>query len=73
MSAAPQYKAVIFKSMCLESHRGRCNSLFAARLDVSFGDLDVVGIGPVIADVSEMFYVYWNGRAAVTGSGPAQI
>ena len=61
--------------MCLESHRGRCSSLFATRLDVSFGDLDldVVGIGPVIADVSEMFYVYWNGRAAVTGSGPAQI
>ena len=47
--------------------------MFAARLDVSFGDLDVVGIGPVIADVSEMFYVYWNGRAAITGSGPAQI
>ena len=44
--------------MCIESHRVRCNSLFAAQLDVSFGDIDVVGIGPVVADVSEIFDVY---------------
>ena len=47
--------------------------MFAARLDFSFGDIDVVGIGPVVADVSEMFDVYWNSRAAVAGSEPAQI
>lgn len=38
---------------------------FSAGLDVNFGDLDVVGIGPVVADVSIMFDEYWNNRAAI--------
>ncbi|MBT8442819.1 MAG: phospholipase D family protein [Gammaproteobacteria bacterium] len=38
---------------------------FAAREDVNFGDADVVGIGPVVSDVSDMFDTYWNSRYAL--------
>ncbi|HEX5788388.1 MAG TPA: phospholipase D family protein [Woeseiaceae bacterium] len=38
---------------------------FAAREDVNFGDLDVIGIGPVVTDVSEMFDLYWNHETAL--------
>jgi len=31
----------------------------------TFGDLDVLGIGPVVQDVSSMFDTYWNHRAAL--------
>ena len=37
---------------------------FGAREDYKFGDLDVMGIGPVVQDVSDMFDSYWNHRAA---------
>ena len=38
---------------------------FAAREDMNFGDLDVVGFGPVVRDVSRMFDRYWNDELAV--------
>ncbi|MFW2404029.1 MAG: phospholipase D family protein [Gammaproteobacteria bacterium] len=38
---------------------------FAAREDVNFGDADVVAIGPVVREVSDMFDIYWNSRAAL--------
>jgi putative cardiolipin synthase len=38
---------------------------FAANEDTNFGDLDVLGLGPVARDVSEMFDLYWNHRLAV--------
>ena len=38
---------------------------FAARDDVNFGDVDVLAVGPVVRDVSQMFDTYWNHRAAV--------
>jgi len=37
---------------------------FAAREDVNFSDADVMAIGPVVRDVSNMFDTYWNYRAA---------
>jgi putative cardiolipin synthase len=37
---------------------------FAARDDVNFNDADVVCVGPVVPDVSNMFDLYWNHRAA---------
>ncbi len=37
---------------------------FGAREDAKFGDLDVIGIGPIVQDVSNMFDDYWNHRAA---------
>jgi phosphatidylserine/phosphatidylglycerophosphate/cardiolipin synthase-like enzyme len=32
---------------------------------MNFGDLDVVGFGPVVRDVSQMFDRYWNDELAV--------
>ena len=37
---------------------------FSARGDVNFGDVDVIGVGEVVSDVSNMFDTYWNYRAA---------
>jgi len=37
---------------------------FGAREDAKFGDLDVLGAGPVVQDVSNMFDDYWNHSAA---------
>jgi putative cardiolipin synthase len=37
---------------------------FGAREDAKFGDLDVMGVGPVVQDVSNMFDNYWNHAAA---------
>lgn len=38
---------------------------FGAPGSATFGDLDVIGIGPVVRDVSSMFDEYWNHRAAL--------
>ncbi len=35
---------------------------FGATEDVAFGDLDVIGVGPVVQDVSAMFDLYWNSQ-----------
>jgi len=45
--------------------RNIADEYFAARTDVNFSDLDVVGVGPIVADVSNMFDVFWNSRAAI--------
>lgn len=33
--------------------------------EVNFADLDILGIGPVVNDVSNMFDEYWNSHAAI--------
>ena len=38
---------------------------FAAREDVNFGDLDLLGFGPVARDVTAAFDEYWNDALAV--------
>jgi putative cardiolipin synthase len=40
--------------------RNIADEYFGAREDAKFGDLDVMGIGPVVNDVSNMFDSYWN-------------
>ncbi|MEH6551475.1 MAG: phospholipase D family protein [Pseudomonadales bacterium] len=40
--------------------RNIADEYFGAREDSKFADLDVLGIGPVVQDVSDMFDVYWN-------------
>ena len=45
--------------------RNIADEYFGAREDAKFGDLDVVGIGRVVADVSEMFDSYWNHETAL--------
>ena len=44
--------------------RNIADEYFGAREDAKFGDLDVVGIGPVVNDVSDMFDSYWNHERA---------
>jgi len=44
--------------------RNIADEYFGAREDAKFGDLDVVGIGPVVQDVSNMFDSYWNHERA---------
>ena len=38
---------------------------FGARSDVNFGDIDVMAVGPVVEEVSNMFDTYWNSRSAL--------
>ncbi len=45
--------------------RNIADEYFGAREDAKFGDLDVMGIGPVVQDVSAMFDTYWNHEAAL--------
>ena len=45
--------------------RNIADEYFGAREDAKFGDLDVMGIGPVVNDVSNMFDTYWNHERAV--------
>ncbi len=44
--------------------RNIADEYFGAREDAKFGDLDVLGIGPVVNDVSDMFDTYWNHERA---------
>ena len=45
--------------------RNIADEYFGAREDAKFGDLDVVAIGPVVQEVSNMFDTYWNHQAAL--------
>ena len=45
--------------------RNIADEYFGAREDAKFGDLDVLAIGPVVQEVSEMFDTYWNHEAAL--------
>ena len=45
--------------------RNIADEYFGARADARFGDLDVVGIGPVAKDVSHMFDSFWNHETAL--------
>ena len=44
--------------------RNIADEYFGAREDAKFGDLDVMGIGPVVNDVSDMFDSYWSHERA---------
>lgn len=46
--------------MTLIGGRNIADEYFGAREDAKFGDLDVVAIGPVVQEVSNMFDDYWN-------------
>ena len=45
--------------------RNIASEYFGADEGAKFGDLDVVGIGPVVQDVSNMFDTYWNHETAL--------
>jgi putative cardiolipin synthase len=44
--------------------RNIADEYFGAHGTVNFGDVDVMAIGPVVRDVSNMFDTYWNHKAA---------
>ena len=45
--------------------RNIADEYFGAREDAKFSDLDVIGIGPVVQDVSTMFDTFWNHETAI--------
>jgi len=45
--------------------RNIADEYFGAREDAKFDDLDVIGIGPIVRDVSKMFDTYWNHETAI--------
>jgi putative cardiolipin synthase len=45
--------------------RNIADEYFGVREDAKFGDLDVIGIGSVVQDVSNMFDTYWNHETAL--------
>lgn len=45
--------------------RNIADEYFGVREDSAFGDLDVVAIGPIVQDVSDMFDTYWNHETAL--------
>ena len=53
--------------------RNIADEYFGASKDVMFGDLDVLGIGPVVTDISDMFDTYWNHPAAMPIPGFARM
>ena len=49
--------------------RNIADEYFGVREDSAFGDLDVIGIGPVVQDVTYMFDTYWQHDTAVPLAG----
>jgi cardiolipin synthase C len=45
------------------------NEYFGAGNDVLFADLDVLAVGPVVAEVSQQFDLYWNSASAYPATG----
>lgn len=51
--------------MTIVGGRNIADEYFGAREDAKFSDLDVLGVGPVVRDVSTMFDTYWNHETAL--------
>lgn len=51
--------------MTIIGGRNIADEYFGAREDAKFSDLDVLGVGPVVQDVSTMFDTYWNHETAL--------
>jgi putative cardiolipin synthase len=53
--------------------RNIADEYFGASKEEKFGDLGVLGIGPVVSDISNMFDAYWNHQAAIPVPGFAKM
>ena len=51
--------------MTIVGGRNIADEYFGTREDAKFSDLDVLGVGPVVQDVSTMFDTYWNHETAL--------
>ncbi len=49
--------------------RNIADEYFGVSKDSAFDDLDVIGIGPVVQDVADMFDTYWQHKTAVPLAG----
>jgi len=49
--------------------RNIADEYFGVREDSAFGDLDVICIGPIVQDVTDMFDTYWQHQTAVPLAG----
>ena len=45
--------------------RNIADEYFGVREDSAFGDFDVLGFGPIVQDVTDMFGIYWRHETAV--------
>ncbi len=45
--------------------RNIADEYFSARADYNFSDIDVIGIGPVVQEVSDMFDLYWQHESSL--------
>ena len=59
--------------MTIIGGRNIADEYFGARTDVNFGDLDVLAIGPIVQEVSSMFDLYWNHKAALPMPALAKV
>jgi len=55
----------IDNQMTIIGGRNIADQYFGAKETKKYGDLDVIGIGPVVNDVSMMFDSYWNHHSAL--------
>lgn len=53
--------------------RNIADEYYGARHDVNFGDIDVMGIGPVVNEVSVMFDEFWNSRLSLPVEAVAKM
>lgn len=53
------------KQVTIVGGRNIGDEYFDARADLNFGDLDLLGVGPIAQDVSTAFEHYWRSKAAV--------
>jgi putative cardiolipin synthase len=59
-------KSITFDNqMTIVGGRNIGDEYFDARQDMNYNDLDLLGIGPVVQEVSQAFDAYWNSAAAV--------
>ena len=52
------------KQVTIVGGRNIGDEYFDARADLNFGDLDLLGVGPIAQDVSTAFEHYWTSKAA---------
>ncbi len=55
--------------MSVVGGRNIANEYFGAEAGIGFADIDVLAAGPVVADVSRQFDVYWNSASAYPAAG----
>lgn len=70
----PVHRRMHNKSYTVDNHvtivggRNIGNEYFEANPELDYGDLDVIGIGPVVRKVLESFDLYWNSELAYPGT-----